>query len=70
MTTYLIAGFLLLGPIAMVTLFVAIMQSEDGCEDESGFHQVAPTQAAGPASQAGGPAIPWDHVEGAYAYWI
>lgn len=33
MTTYLIAGFLLLGAIAMVTLVLAITHAEDGCED-------------------------------------
>lgn len=64
MATYLIIGFLLLGAIALVTLVLALAHAEDGWEDESGFHRIAPAKAAGPNPPPWGPATRWDNIEG------
>ncbi len=64
MTTYLIAGCLLLGMLALVALVVAIARAKDGYENESGFHSVAQNQPAGASPQPNAAVSAWNQIEG------
>ncbi len=41
MTTLFLAGIAVIGAIAATVFIKALLQAEDGYEDETGFHQVA-----------------------------
>ena len=70
--SWLILGILLLAAGALVSLILALLRAEDGCEDEHGFHRVAdgdkPTRlrrkwrAAGIDFSAPRPEVTWSEA--------
>lgn len=48
MITFLLAGIAVIGAIAAAVFLKALLQAADGYEDETGFHQAAPSPVPGP----------------------
>jgi hypothetical protein len=58
MNHFILAAITVIGVITAAVFITALLQAEDGYEDETGFHQVSPS----PGHNRGGARTPFDSI--------